>query len=109
MDERLIAADPRLVRQRMAEAYLAGPAVTAEQGAIRLAPHQVDAASRVLALLDEWGGAVLADATGLGQTFVAIAIARVMQPAVVIAPAALRRMWDDSLGRAGVVATVQTY
>lgn len=109
MDERLIAADPRLVKQRMAEAYLAGPAITAEQGAIRLAPHQVDAASRLLALLDEWGGAVLADATGLGKTYVAIAVARVIQPALVVAPAALRRMWHDSLGRADVVAGVETY
>ena len=109
MDERLIAADPRQVKQRMAQAYLAGPAITAEQGAIRLAPHQVDAASRLLAMLDEWGGAVLADATGLGKTFVAIAVARVIQPALVVAPAALRRMWRDSLGRAGVAASLASY
>ena len=109
MDERLIAADPRLVKQRMAKAYLAGPAITAEQGAIRLAPHQTDAASRLLALLDEWGGAVLADVTGLGKTYVAIAVARVIQPALVVAPAALRPMWHDSLGRAGVVAGFETY
>jgi len=85
----------------MAEAYLAAPAITAELGGIRLAPHQVDAASRLLALLGEWGGAVLADATGLGKTFVAIAVARVMGPALVIAPAALRNMWKESLTRAG--------
>lgn len=109
MDERLTAADPRLVKQRMAKAYLDGPAIMAEQGAIRLAPHQVDAASRLLAMLDEWGGAVLADATGLGKTFVAIAVARAIGPALVVAPAALQRMWHDSLGRAGVVAGVETY
>jgi len=109
MDERLIAAGPRFVMRQMAEAYLATPVVTAQQGEIRLAPHQVDAASRLLALLGESGGAVLADATGLGKTFVAIAVARVIGPALVIAPASLRRMWRESLGRAGVDARVTSY
>jgi superfamily II DNA or RNA helicase len=67
--------------------------IDVQQGAIRLAPHQVDAASRVLGLLGDHGGAVLADATGLGKTFVAIAVARVLQPVLVVAPAALRGMW----------------
>jgi superfamily II DNA or RNA helicase len=79
--------------RRMAEAYLATPAITTELGEIRLAPHQVEAASRLLALLGESGGAVLADATGLGKTFVAIAVARVVGPALVVAPASLRGMW----------------
>ena len=60
--------------RRMAQAYLSAPAIEVQQGAIHLAPHQVDAASRLLALLGEHGGAVLADATGLGKTFVAIAV-----------------------------------
>jgi superfamily II DNA or RNA helicase len=109
VDERLIAADPREVMRRMAEAYLAAPAITVELGEVCLAPHQVDAASLLLALLGEWGGAVLADATGFGKTFVAIAVARVMGPALVIAPAALRNMWKESLTRAGVVAGVESY
>ena len=76
MDEHLIPADPILVRRMMAQAVLDTPAISTAQGEVRLVPHQVEAASRVLALLDEWGGAVLADATGLGKTFVAIAVAR---------------------------------
>lgn len=95
--------------RRMAEAYLAAPAITAELGGIRLAPHQVDAASRLLALSGEWGGAVLADATGLGKTFVAIAVARVVAPALVVAPASLRGMWREALGRTGVDARVESY
>jgi superfamily II DNA or RNA helicase len=83
--------------------------VSAEQGKVLLAPHQVEAASRVLALLDEHGGAVLADATGLGKTYAAIAVARLISPALIVAPASLRGMWRESLGRAGVTAEVESY
>jgi superfamily II DNA or RNA helicase len=109
MDERLIAADPREVRRFMARAFLATPSISTEQGEIRLAPHQVEAASRLLDLLGACSGAVLADATGLGKTYVAIAIARVMGPTVVVAPAALRGMWRESLERCGVVARIDSY
>ena len=93
----------------MAETILSAPAITADQGAIRLAPHQIEAASRVLALLRERGGAVLADATGLGKTFVAAAVARLHVPSLVVAPAALRGMWRESLDRADVQARVESY
>ena len=109
MDERLSEADPREVRRFMARAFLSTPSISTEQGEIRLAPHQVEAASRVLDLLGVFGGAVLADATGLGKTYVAIAIARVMGPAVVVAPASLRTMWRESLGRARVDAGLMSY
>ena len=109
MDLRLIPADPADVRRRIAQAYLESPAITAAQGSVRLAPHQVDAASRVMALLDQCGGAVLADATGLGKTFVALAVARLHQPTLIVAPAALRGMWHESLGRTGVTAVVESY
>lgn len=109
MGERLIPADPALVRQVIARAYLTAPAVGAQLGDVRLQPHQVDAAARLLALLQERNGAMLADATGLGKTFVAIALARLLAPALVAVPAALRPMWLESLGRAGVRATVITY
>ncbi len=93
----------------MAESFLSAPAIAAELGEIRLAPHQVDAAARLLALMNDWGGAVLADATGLGKTFVAAAVARLHAPSLVVAPAALRTMWRDSLGRTGVAADVESY
>ena len=110
MDERpLIPADPVDVMRRMAQAYLSAPAIEVQQGAIHLAPHQVDAASRLLALSGEHGGAVLADATGLGKTFVAIAVARVLGPTLVVAPAALRGMWRDALRRTGVEARLESY
>ena len=109
MDLRLISADPASVRRRIAEALLESPAITATQGGVQLAPHQVEAASRVMTLVARFGGAVLADATGLGKTFVALAVARLHQPTLIVAPAALRTMWHDSLGRTGVTAAVESY
>ena len=93
----------------MARAFLSAPVVAAELGAVRLAPHQVEAASRLLALLDEYGGAVLADATGMGKTYAAIAVARLVAPALIVAPASLRGMWRESLGRTGVAARLESY
>ena len=109
MDERLSEADPREVRRFMARAFLSTPSISTEQGEIRLAPHQVEAASRLLDLLGAFGGAVLADATGLGKTYAAIAVARLMAPALIVAPASLRGMWRESLGRTGVAAQVESY
>ena len=83
--------------------------VDSQLGDIQLAAHQVDAAARILTLLDAHGGALLADATGLGKTFIAIAVARRVMPALVVAPAALRSMWRDSLGRCGTDADVVSY
>jgi superfamily II DNA or RNA helicase len=109
VDERLIRADPRVVKQVMARSFLEAPVIDAQLGAIELAPHQVDAASRLMAMLDERGGAILADATGLGKTYVAIAVARLLGPAVVVAPAALRSMWRESLRRTAVAAGMESY
>ena len=93
----------------MADAYLAAPIVDATLGEVRLRAHQVDAAARILGLLEESGGALLADATGLGKTYVALAVARRMGRTVIVAPAALRSMWRDSLGRTATAATVISY
>ena len=109
MDERLKLADPEFVRRTIASSYLAAPTVAATLGDIQLAAHQVDAAARILTLVDAYGGALLADATGLGKTYVAIAVARRAMPALVVAPAALRSMWRKSLERAGTHADVVSY
>jgi superfamily II DNA or RNA helicase len=109
MDEQLILADPGFIRRTIASAYLAAPTVDATLGDIQLAAHQIDAAARILTLVDAHGGALLADATGLGKTYVAIAVARHAMPALVVAPAALRNMWRESLGRAGTRADVVSY
>lgn len=104
MDEPLITAPPATVCRWIARQYLDGPGVSPQLGSIQLQRHQLDAAVRVISMIEETGGAVLADATGMGKTFVAIAVARAIGPALVAAPAALRGMWHDALRRASTVA-----
>lgn len=91
------------VRRRIAAA-IAGvaPDVDATLGAVQLRPHQVDAVCRLRAALQSHGGALLADAPGLGKTYVALALARDCGGAAVIAPAALRAQWMQSAWRAAV-------
>ncbi len=71
-------------------------------GMITLRPHQHDAIARCMALIARHGGALLADQVGLGKTFVALAIARAMGGAIVIAPAALRTEWARAAAQAGM-------
>lgn len=68
-------------------------------GAPALLPHQQAAATRLLALLDRHGGALLADDVGLGKTYVALAVAARFRHVLVVAPAALRAMWRDLAAR----------
>jgi hypothetical protein len=66
-----------------------------------LKPHQVDAARRVRGSLLVFGTALLADAVGLGKTYVALAVASLYESAIVVLPAALRTQWQrvsESLG-----------
>ncbi|HEU4995020.1 MAG TPA: DEAD/DEAH box helicase [Gemmatimonadaceae bacterium] len=72
-----------------------------ELGEITLHPHQREGAERVVRLLDEYRGALLADDVGLGKTYVALAVARLYRDALVIAPAALRDAWSAAASRAG--------
>jgi superfamily II DNA or RNA helicase len=71
-------------------------------GDITLHAHQREGAERVSRLLNEHGGALLADAVGLGKTFVALAVARGAREPWVVAPAALRELWMDAARRGGV-------
>ena len=91
------------VRARIARAIV-GTELTydARLGDIVLQPHQVDAVRRLRSALREFGGALLADAPGLGKTYVALAIARDAGGACVASPAALRPQWLRSAARAGL-------
>src|SRR5258705_11368140 len=68
---------------------------------IELAPHQSEAVARIVALLERYGGAILADDVGLGKSFVAAAVAVGMQArrstVEVIVPASLVAQWRDTL------------
>jgi hypothetical protein len=66
-------------------------------GRIVLLPHQETAAARVEAAMRELGGALLADETGLGKTYVALAIARCAARPLIVAPAGLRAMWGEAM------------
>jgi superfamily II DNA or RNA helicase len=70
-------------------------------GQITLAPHQRDAVTRLLTLLQRYAGALLADDVGLGKTFVALGVAQHYQRPVIIAPAALRPHWRAATQRTG--------
>jgi superfamily II DNA or RNA helicase len=78
-------------------------------GAITLHAHQRAAADRLRQIIRAEGGALLADATGLGKTYVALAVAQaIARRTAIIAPAALRAMWLDALARSGVTASVRS-
>lgn len=74
-------------------------------GTITLRPHQREALVRLRGSIANVGGALLADEPGLGKTFVALALARELPPAIVVAPAALRATWHGAAATAGVETT----
>lgn len=96
------------VRRRIAEAIVGASHAEdahrddARLGEVRLRPHQMDAVRRLRVALQTHGGALLADAPGLGKTYVALALARDSGGAVVVAPAALQAQWMRSAARAAV-------
>ncbi|HEX6058702.1 MAG TPA: DEAD/DEAH box helicase [Gemmatimonadaceae bacterium] len=124
----MIPADAYAVRARIARAVLGAAGATgaaaagtrvaddeaaggtapggAVLGAVVLRPHQREAVARLRAPLAELGGALLADATGLGKTYVALALAREAASPLVVAPAALRGMWRSAMETTGFAAPI---
>lgn len=80
-------------RAIIAREMLEAENVPAVVGQITLHAHQRRAVARVRALLRMHGGALLADATGLGKTFVALAVASTVERTLIIMPASLRETW----------------
>lgn len=78
-------------------------------GGFSLFAGQRESAARVRAALDEFGGALLADAPGTGKTVVALAVARSYDGVIVVLPAAVREQWTRALARAGVAARILTF
>ena len=89
----LIAAQDRIARLLLS----VDAGVDPHLGALVLRPHQQVAAGRLLEIIGRHRGALLADAVGLGKTYVALAIARVHARPLVICPAALRPMWERAM------------
>jgi hypothetical protein len=78
-----------------------------------LLPHQADAVSRAGAILDRFGGVLIADGVGLGKTFIALALAALERErggdALAIVPAALRPEWVLACRQTGVSIALHTH
>ena len=77
-----------------------------------LLPGQARNVRRVLAALDRYRGALLADPVGSGKTYVALAVAAVLQrgrPTGCLVPATLADQWRGVAARLGVVIEVGTH
>lgn len=74
-----------------------------------LLPHQVDATRRICASIDLFRGALLADAVGLGKTYVALAAVTRYNGAAVAVPATLVSQWKRVSARVGVAITTITH
>ncbi|NIR46745.1 MAG: DEAD/DEAH box helicase family protein, partial [Gemmatimonadetes bacterium] len=88
--------------------FAAGPDgydADAEASGLSLAVHQARAFERASDILERYGGVIIADAVGLGKTYIGLRlIERVIVAgghAVVIVPAALRDAWERELGYLG--------
>ena len=110
-------APPRAVIARAARALLdgtpvgsAGTAGTPQTWPAWLAPHQVPAAERLSTIIASHGGALLADAVGLGKSYVALAVALARkEPFALAVPAVLVPQWRGLLERFGVEAPIVTH
>ena len=101
----MLTASASSVRATIA-AHVLGPPASERVGVVRLHAHQRDAVGRLLRMMDEHGGALLADDVGLGKTYTALAVAARATRPLVIAPAAVREHWLESARRSGVPITI---
>ncbi len=99
-------ASPREVVSTAARALLDGTPLAPQSWPAWLAPHQLPAAERLTAVIARHGGALLADAVGLGKSYVALAVALARQePFTLVVPAVLVAQWRTLLDRFGVHET----
>ena len=100
---------PASVAARAARALLDLPEVTPEAPSW-LAPHQVPALTRLCGVMHRYGGALLADAVGLGKSYVALAVALELgEPFSLVVPAVLVAQWRGLMAEKGVGAPVITH
>ncbi len=75
-----------------------------------LAPHQVPAAERLTGIIARHHGALLADAVGLGKSYVALAVALARaEPFALVVPAVLVSQWRALLTEHGAKAPIITH
>jgi helicase-like protein/SNF2 domain-containing protein len=109
VDRRLRLVSAAAVRSRIARLILAESLAPASVGAISLQPHQISAATRLRAALEQFHGALLCDDVGMGKTYVATAVAQQYARCLVVAPATLVSMWRDALTATRTVADIVTF
>jgi superfamily II DNA or RNA helicase len=99
------------IRHEIASAILAGCGeVSGQLGDVVLRPHQRVAAGRLVSLVAQHGGGMLAEPVGVGKTYTALAVAAALGRRVLLAvPAALRGMWTESAERCGVGAVIVSH
>jgi superfamily II DNA or RNA helicase len=104
-------AEPRAVIARAARALLDGtPVGSAQAWPAWLAPHQIPAAERLTAIIERHGGALLADAVGLGKSYVALAVALARkEPFTLVVPAVLVPQWRALLDQFALDAPIITH
>ena len=78
-------------------------------GQVALHDHQLSALRRLNEALERFNGALLCDEVGMGKTYVAIAVARPFNSALVVTPAALVPMWKSALERTAFRADIATF
>ncbi|HEX5970554.1 MAG TPA: DEAD/DEAH box helicase [Gemmatimonadaceae bacterium] len=98
----------RAVRARVAD-VTSECAAPAALGSITLTPHQQRAVSRVLQMIAQVGGCLLADDVGRGKTYVALAVAGRWARPLVVVPASLRTTWQRAMRRADVDCAMVTH
>ncbi|HET7790472.1 MAG TPA: DEAD/DEAH box helicase, partial [Gemmatimonadales bacterium] len=103
-------ADPREVARQGAAALLDGGPLAPGPWPPWLAPHQIPAAARLAGLIARHGGALLADAVGLGKSYIALAlIDRLREPTQVVVPAVLVPQWRSLLAQHRLEATLVSH
>ena len=118
-EERFRLHDPWIVFLRMLVTLYGHPGDddSAYEPVLRLTGFQRDGVARIRRIIDNWGGALVADEVGLGKTFlagelIAEATKRDRQRALVIVPAALKEStwipfldtWDLTSARVKVMS-----
>src|SRR5882672_10928076 len=104
------AGPPRGVVARAACALLDRRTLAPESWPAWLAPHQTTAAARLSEIIARWGGALLADAAGLGKSYVALAVAAAHRgPVTLVVPAVLAPQWRALAGQLGVDVSIITH
>lgn len=109
MARTLTFVHPGAVCALMARLWLGEGTVKERHGSIVLRRHQHSALERIRRMLELYGGALLADDVGLGKTYVGAALATGYRRVLVVAPAALRAMWQKALRDVGAGGNVTSY